>query len=190
MATSADAETSDAELMARVRDGELERLSELFERHHRRLYGFFSRLVGDRTAAEDLVQEVFVRLLKYRHTFRDGAEFSPWVFGVARNAAIDHFRSRPRELQENPEAPEPAAHLPHPIEGLERRERSEFLQAALARLAPERRELLLMARFGDLRYESIGELLGCSAGAVKVRVHRALKELREAYAVVSGEVTA
>lgn len=190
MATTADPEATDAELMARVRDGDLERLSELFERHHRRLFAFFQRLVGDRTAAEDLVQEVFVRLLKYRHTFRDAAEFSPWVFGVARNAAVDHFRARPRELPENPEAPEPAAVLPHPIERLERREQQEHLQAALARLAPERRELLLMARFGEMRYETIGELLGCSAGAVKLRVHRALKELRAAYAAVTGEATA
>ena len=190
MATEAETGTTDAELMSRVRDGELERLSELFERHHRRLFGFFQRLVGDRSAAEDLVQEVFVRLLKCRHTFRDEAEFAPWLFGVARNAAVDHFRSRPRELQENPDAPEPEAPQPHPVERIERRERSEHLQAALARLSPERREVLLMARFGEMRYEAIGGLLGCSAGAVKLRVHRALRELREAYAAVSGEATA
>jgi len=177
----------DAELMGRVRSGELDRLSELFERHHRRLLGFFVRLVRDREAAEDLVQEVFVRLLKYRRTWRDGAEFTPWLFGIARNAAVDHFRGRPRELPENPDAPEPEAPTEAPDHRVERDERERFLHAALGRLRPERREVLMLARFGELRYDRIGELLGCSSGAVKVRVHRALKELREAYQTVSGE---
>jgi len=184
MAKSA-AEPTDRELMCRVRDGELDRLSELFERHHRRLFAFFLRLAGDRDAAEDLVQEVFVRMLKYRHTFRDEAEFTPWMFRVARNAGVDHYRGRPRELQEDPEAPEPAAPSIHPVERLERREQSELLQAALGRLPRDKRELLLLARFGEMKYDSIGELLGISVGAVKVRVHRALKELREAYRLVS-----
>jgi RNA polymerase sigma factor (sigma-70 family) len=179
-------EPTDAELMARVRDGELERLAELFERHQRRLFAFFLRLAGDRAAAEDLVQEVFVRMLKYRHTFRSDAEFTPWMFGVARNTAVDHYRARPqREVPEHPDAPEPAAPTVHPVERLEQRERSARLQAALGRLPREKRELLLLARFGEMKYETIGELLGISVGAVKVRVHRALKDLREAYHAVA-----
>lgn len=182
-------EPSDAELMGRVRDGELERLAELFERHQRRLFAFFLRLAGDRAAAEDLVQEVFVRMLKYRHTYKSEAEFTPWMFGVARNAAVDHYRARPQlEVQESADAPEPAAPTEHPVERLAKREQSARLQAALGRLPREKRELLLLARFGEMKYEAIGELLGITVGAVKVRVHRALKELREAYREVAGEV--
>jgi RNA polymerase sigma-70 factor (ECF subfamily) len=108
--------------MARVRDGELDLLAELFERHQRRLFNFFLRLAPGRSAAEDLVQEVFVRMLKYRHTFRSEAEFTPWMFALARNAAVDQFRARPKlEVQEDPEAPEPAAPLEHPLEELEKR---------------------------------------------------------------------
>jgi RNA polymerase sigma-70 factor (ECF subfamily) len=178
---------TDSELMGRVRDGELERLSELFERHHRRLYQFFCRLVGNPAAAEDLVQEVFVRLIKYRHSFRADAEFTPWLFALARNAGVDHFRSRPKELPHEEDAPEPAAPLEHPVDRLARREQSELLQAALGRLPHEKRELLVLARFGEMRYDRIGELLGISVGAVKVRVHRALKELRAAYHAVESE---
>lgn len=185
-ATAARQEATDSELMVRVRDGDLDRLAELFERHHQRLYHFFLRLAGRRGAAEDLVQEVFVRILKYRHTFKSEAEFAPWMFTLARHAAVDHYRGRPRELQEDPEMPEPAAAAAHPLEKLEKAEQSARLQAALARLAPEKRELLLLARFGEMKYDSIGELLGISVGAVKVRVHRALKELRAAYGAVSG----
>jgi RNA polymerase sigma factor (sigma-70 family) len=187
--TSATAATepSDSALMARVRDGELDLLSRLFERHHRRLFNFFLRLTPDRSAAEDLVQEVFVRMLKYRHTFKSDAELTPWMFALARNAAVDSYRHRPKELQEDPEAPEPVSPVEAPSERLEQRERSELLQAALRRLPAEKRELLLLARFGEMKYEAIGELLGVSVGAIKVRVHRALKELREAYRVVAGE---
>jgi RNA polymerase sigma factor (sigma-70 family) len=188
-ATAADDPTlpSDSALMARVRDGELDLLSQLFERHHRRLFNFFLRLTPDRSAAEDLVQEVFVRMLKYRHTFKSDAELTPWMFALARNAAVDQYRHRPKELQEDPEAPEPVSPVEAPSERLEKRERSELLQAALRRLPAEKRELLLLARFGEMKYEAIGELLGVSVGAIKVRVHRALKELREAYRVVAGE---
>ena len=187
--TSATAalEPSDSALMARVRDGELDLLSELFERHHRRLFNFFLRLTPDRSAAEDLVQEVFVRMLKYRHTFKSDGELTPWMFALARNAAVDQYRHRPKELQEDPEAPEPVSSGEAPSERLEKRERSELLQAALRRLPAEKRELLLLARFGEMKYEAIGELLGVSVGAIKVRVHRALKELREAYQTVAGE---
>jgi len=184
----ADETVSDRELMVEVREGDVARLGELFERHERRLYNFCLRLTRDRAVAEDLVQEVFVRMLKYRHTFRSEAEFTPWMFAMARNAAVDQFRARPRlEVQEDPEAPEPAAPLEHPIEEMEKKERSELLQAALQRLPREKRELLLLARFGEMKYEAIGELLGVSVGAIKVRVHRALKELRVEYRALAGD---
>jgi len=186
-ATAVAIEPSDAVLMDRVREGELDRLSELFERHHQRLYRFFYRLTGRGDAADDLVQEVFVRLIKYRHTWKTDAAFTPWLFALARNAGVDHFRKAPKELPEHEDAPEPAAPLEHPVAALEKREQVELLQAALRRLPVEKRELLLLARFGEMKYESISELLGISVGAVKVRVHRALKELREAYRLVEGE---
>jgi len=180
-------EPSDRELMASVQAGDLARLGELFERHQGKLFNFFLKLSRHRATAEDLVQEVFVRMLKYRHTYRPEAEFSPWMFTLARNAATDLYRARPKELPEDPEAPEPAADLPHPIEGLEKAEQVRRLRAALARLAPEKRELLVFARFSELRYEEIAEILGVSLGAVKVRVHRALKDLKQAYLASAGE---
>jgi RNA polymerase sigma factor (sigma-70 family) len=173
--------SGDSQLMGRVREGEVALLGELFERHHQRLFHFFLRLARSRSAAEDLVQEVFVRMLKYRHTFRADSEFVPWMFTLARNAATDLYRARPKELPESEDTPEPEADLPHPIEGLERAEQARKLQRALARLAPERREILVLARFSELKYERIAEMLGISEGAVKVRVHRALKELKEAF---------
>ena len=174
--------------MERVRSGELEQLSELFERHHRRLYQFFLKLARDRSVAEDLVQEVFVRVLKYRHTWRDEAEFVPWMFALARNAAVDHFRSRTRDSKRDAAAlPEVTTQPARAVERLEELERATQLRAALDLLAPDKREVLLLARFGELRHDRIAAMLGISPGAVRVRLHRALKELREAYRQVTAE---
>jgi RNA polymerase sigma-70 factor (ECF subfamily) len=181
---------TDSTLMERVRAGDLEQLSELFERHHRRLYQFFLKLARDRSVAEDLVQEVFVRVLKYRHTWREEAEFVPWMFALARNAAVDQFRSRARDSKRDAAAVPDTTPQPAPaVERLEELERASQLRAALELLAPDKREVLLLARFGELKHDRIAALLGISPGAVRVRLHRALKELREAYRqVTAGEL--
>lgn len=172
--------------MAEVRDGDVARLGELFERHHARLYHFFLRLSRDRGTAEDLVQEVFVRMLKYRGTYKSEAEFTPWMFKLARNAATDLWRARPKELQHDPEAPEPAAELHHPVETMTQEQQERRLVAALESLPSEKRELLMLARFSEMRYDEIGELLGVSVGAIKVRVHRAMKDLKAAFEAGGG----
>src|SRR5215216_3995059 len=80
--------------MRAVREGDLGHLGVLFERYHLPLFDFLSRMTGDRTAAEDLVQDIFVRILKYRATYRDGGSFETWLFRIARNARADYFRQR------------------------------------------------------------------------------------------------
>lgn len=175
------APVTDEHLMRAVRDGDLSSLGLLFERYHVPLFGFLNRMTGDRGAAEDLVQEVFVRVLKYRATYRDGGSFETWLFRIARNARIDHFRKRrlvepvPDERLERPsDAPGPAYRLEHERD-------MNRLKRALLRLREDRRELIVLARYQGMKYEAIAELLGIETGAVKVRVHRAMKELREIF---------
>jgi RNA polymerase sigma factor (sigma-70 family) len=170
---------ADRELMEELRGGDFRALGTLFERHHQTLYNFLFRLVRDRSAAEDLVQEVFVRILKYSHNFRAHSDFLPWMFAVARHAVVDRHRRRPRELPQDPDAPDPAASGPLPIEAREDADRRKALNRALGRLTPDVRETLLLARFSGLKYAEIGEVLGISEGAVKARVHRAMLELRK-----------
>lgn len=168
--------------MSQVRDGDLEKLGILFERHHLRLFNFFLRMTGDRAVSEDLVQEVFVRMLKYRKSFRERGEFSAWMFALARNVSADYFGRRPRtvavdeaELEERPSGETP------PLEQLELAESLERLRGALLKLPEEKRELLLLTRSGGLSHEQIAAILGCSVGAVKVRVHRALRHLQQVF---------
>jgi RNA polymerase sigma factor (sigma-70 family) len=176
-----DEPTSDTELMVSVRDGDLGKLGVLFERHHVGLFNFFLRLTGSRPASDDLVQEAFIRILKYRKTFRQPGEFRPWLYQLARNVAVAHFRHHRREVQGPEEAEDRAAEGPLLVSEMERQESARLLRAALLRLPFERREVLVLSRFGELRYDEIAALLGCSTGAVKLRVHRAVKQLRELY---------
>src|SRR5687767_15992622 len=85
---------NDEALMRAVREGDLTRLAPLFDRYHLVLFDYLNRMTGSREVAEDLVQDVFVRILKYRATFRDDARFETWVFRIARNARADHFARR------------------------------------------------------------------------------------------------
>src|SRR5688500_20231791 len=80
--------------MRAVRDGDIGQLGVLFERYHGPVFDFLSRMTGDRLAAEDMVQDVFIRILKYRGTFRDEGSFETWLFRIARNARADYFRQR------------------------------------------------------------------------------------------------
>jgi RNA polymerase sigma-70 factor, ECF subfamily len=176
---------TDEALMTAVRAGDLAKLGVLFERYHEALFEFLSRMTGDRTAAEDLVQDIFVRILKYRATYRDGGRFETWLYRIARNARAEYFRTR-RALEpltdEALEHPEPN---PGPMRQLEAARDRSCLKQALLQLADEKRELLVLARFQGMKHEQIAELLGIETGAVKVRIHRALRELREIFLKLS-----
>jgi RNA polymerase sigma factor (sigma-70 family) len=177
---------TDEALMTAVRDGDLAKLDLLFERHHVALFDFLSRMTGDRTAAEDLVQDIFVRILKYRATYRDGGNFETWLFRIARNARADHFRTRqPLEplSAEALEQPEPG---PGPMRRLEADRERARLKQALLQLREDQRELIVLARFRGMTHEQIAELLGIETGAVKVRIHRALRELRNVFLQLSN----
>jgi RNA polymerase sigma-70 factor (ECF subfamily) len=171
----------DDRLMTAVRDGEVSQLGVLFERHHRALFNFFLRLTGDRQASEDLVQDVFFRILKGRFTYRPGTQFRTWMYQVARSAHVDRYRSRPRESASDPDTLSAVSEGPAPGTALEREQEAALLRRALEELPVEKREVLVLSRFQGLKYQEIAALLGCEEGAVKVRVFRAIKALREIY---------
>lgn len=169
---------TDEALMQAVRDGELAALGLLFERHHRPVFQFLSRTLNDAAAAEDLVQEVFVRMLKYRHTYNREHCFETWMFRIARNARADHLRSLMPAAALVDDALIVAAPEPGPGQLFERRIEVEQLERALRQLDEEPRDLLVLARYQGMPYDQIADLLGIEVGAVKVRVHRAMKQLR------------
>jgi RNA polymerase sigma-70 factor (ECF subfamily) len=171
--------------MLAVRDGDLAKLGILFERYHRALFDFLSRTTGKPEVAEDLVQDVFVRILKYRHTYREDGCFETWLFRIARNTRADHFQRQPRVQRVDEELPDVEAPEPGPAQQFEQGRETRRLRRALLLLRDEDRELLVLARYHHMKYERIGELFGIEVGAVKVRVHRALKELRRVFLQLS-----
>jgi RNA polymerase sigma-70 factor (ECF subfamily) len=172
--------------MQEVRDGGLDKLAPLFERHHVRLYNHYLRLTRNRELSEDIVQEVFLRILKYRHTFRGEGEFTPWMYHIARNVRIDNAKQQKHELTFDGELHDEADESPY-RDSAEFKQSVSLLNDALARLPEEKREIILMSRFQELKYSAIAEVLGCSVEAVKVRVHRAMNELRQIFYQLSGE---
>src|SRR6266849_11075808 len=126
---------------------------------------------------EDLVQEVVLRILKYRQSYRPGTPFRAWIYQIARNARIDHFRKFPREVTFEPEMLPPV----FPTDSAQEQQEVELLQRALQQLPEEKREILLLCRFQELKYEEIAALLGCELNTVRTRIHRGLQELRKTF---------
>ncbi len=168
---------SDEELMSQVRNGIGEMLGVLFERYHVPLFNFYLKLTGERMVSEDLVQEVFFRILKYRHSYRADTPFRAWMYQIARNARIDHFRKQRSETSWEPEM----SPVIEPVDTAQQSQEAILLHRALTQLSDDKREVLVLSRFQDLKYEEIAQLLGCEVGTVKTRVHRALQELRQIF---------
>ena len=176
----------DEQVMLAVRGGEVGKLEILFERHHRSLFRYFVHLSGNAAVSEDLVQDVFFRILKYRHTYQAETSFRAWMYQIGRNVYMDHAGKR-AELPLPESIHELASAAIAADRQMETREETVRLRRALAGLPKEKREVLVMSRFLELKYEEIASVLKCEAGTVKVRVYRALRELGDRFAALGGE---
>jgi RNA polymerase sigma factor (sigma-70 family) len=181
---------TDEKLMLAVRTGEVGKLGVLFDRHHRALFDYFIRMTSNRMIADDLVQDVFFRMLKYRNTFRGEGHFKAWMFHIARNARVDYYRNHPTEpVLPEEQMSEIQGTSTLPGRQLEEKQQAEILERALWQLTPDKREVLILSRYHEMKYEEISALLGCEVNTVKTRVHRALKDLREVFIQLTGEKT-
>jgi len=169
----------DLELVRAVGLGDGAALEALFRRHHANVHALCARVLDSPDAAEDAVQETFLRVLRSAARFEGRSRVSTWIYRVARNACLDQVAARDRSARREAawarEAPDRLSH-DTPAE-----DRQSLLEAAFARLPREAREALVLARHLDLPYGDVGRVLGCSAGAARVRVHRALRRLRDLY---------
>lgn len=174
---------SDNALMLRVKAGETDRMGLLFERYHRKLFGFLYHMLGRADASEDLVQNVFYRMLKYRHTYTGEGEFRSWMYHLARNVLADYIKKNRHATRHTDVADltEQISGGAHADERLQKEQEVATLHRALEKLSPENREVLVLSRFQELKYEEIARVLNTSEGAVKVRVHRAMNELKKIY---------
>jgi RNA polymerase sigma factor (sigma-70 family) len=175
------AELSDEKIMLRVKEGHLSELTELFDRYHLKLFNFFWKLTFDKPASEDLTQTLFYRVMKYRLSFNvEQGSFKSWVYRMARNIHIDFCNEQAKRPDRYKKE---AGHLERYAGTENGYEEDDLvrLDAALLKLDPEQRELIVLSRFQGLKYEEISQIKDISVPAIKVRVHRAIKELKELY---------
>jgi len=170
--------------MQSVREDDLGALAILFERHHRPLFNYFVHMNGNRDLSEDLVQDVFFRMLKYRKSFQPERPFTAWMYQIARNAHVDSIGKRKFEVDLGEREFASGNNMD---ENLRRKQEVALVKAAMQRLPVEKRELLVLSRYQNLKYEEIASILGCDVGAVKVRVYRAVRALGQIYFELAGE---
>jgi RNA polymerase sigma-70 factor, ECF subfamily len=177
---------SDNSLMLKVCSGDVDKLGLLFERHKTALFGYFYRITRSAEISEDLVQNVFLRILKYKSQFTGDGRFSTWMYHIAHNVCADHFKKHrgrrntadlPGTVQEDCETPEK-----HMLKD----ERLRMAEEALSQLSADQREILVLSRYQGLKCREIGQILGCSVGTARVRVFRAIMNLKQVYAELEG----
>jgi RNA polymerase sigma factor (sigma-70 family) len=171
---------TDETIMVAVRNGNLNEASVLFDRYNKRIFNFLATLTNDRDEAEDLTQNVFLRMIKYRNSFKDDSRFQPWIYQIARNVFSDHYKSQKNHLN-NIDVEKLSDHIPEPEDSKSTQEKEELLHACLARLSDDERQLLVLTRFQHMKYEEVAHVMETTVANIKVKVHRAIGKLREYY---------
>jgi RNA polymerase sigma-70 factor (ECF subfamily) len=172
---------NDEQLMEAVKNGNLAQASLLFDRFHKRIFNFLARMTNDREVAEDLTQNVFERMLKYRHSYKPELKFQSWLYQMARNAFSDYYQQQKQRTPANVKVEKLSEHIPDIIDAFEQEENEKRLIRALSQLPDDYRELLVLTRFQNLKYEEVAGYLDMTVTNVKVKVHRAIGLLRENY---------
>ena len=174
---------SDNAIMLKVQKGDMDQMGLLYERYHRQLFRFLYNMTHQRELSEDLVQNVFMRMLKYNNGFLGYGEFKTWMYRIARNIVYDHFR-KVKHTPSFADVKEYEMSLPGEQStdaAIEKEQEIRLLEAAMEKLSMENRELLVLCRYEELKYQEIAAILNTTEEVVKVRVHRALKQLKSYY---------
>jgi len=179
-----DAPAADEALMSRYRDGDAGAFEALYQRHRGGLFRFILRQCGEQAVAEELFQDVWMRVIRARSSYQATARFTTWLYQVARNRVIDHYRRRRLRVVDDADtdsdgAAEPAAPA---CEQPERRAEStqgiDRLLALVMQLPPEQREAFLLREEAGMSIEEIAECTGVAPETAKSRLRYAVKKLR------------
>lgn len=169
--------------MIAYRDGDAGAFASLYARHRGGLYRFILRQCGRRATADELFQDVWMNLIQARSRYQPTAKFATYLYQVARNRIIDHYRAggRSLEMADDPDdpadPPAPDAHQPERM--LETRQQASRLLALVEALPGAQREAFLLHEEGGLTLEEIAEVTGAGRETVKSRLRYALARLRE-----------
>ena len=168
-------------LMARYQQGDSDAATALINHLSPQLYRYFLTQFASRRHAEDLLQETWLRIHQVRHTYRAGQPLLPWLYAIARNTRVDHYRkahraeAREEPLEENSELAGDPGDL---------QSRSPDLGALLATLPPSQREVIAMLKVSGMTLEEVARATSSSVGSVKQKAHRAYDKLRRGLAAI------
>ncbi len=166
--------------MQRVKDGNLQEMSELFERYHLRMYNFFLKMTWNKDISNDLTQNLFYRIIKYRNSYKTDYSFKSWIYQMARNLHLDHYNEEKKSNELFHNSGTYPADISYENELYEEEDYLR-LEKALMQLTSEQRELLVLSRYQGLKYEEISAITHQSVPAIKVAVFRAVRQLRGIY---------
>jgi RNA polymerase sigma-70 factor (ECF subfamily) len=156
-------------------DGNADAFEALYQRISPRLLGYLIRFTRNQERAEDLLQVTFAKVYRARASYIRGAPLLPWVFAIARRTFLDErrrFKSRPEDLSID-------GTLPEPTPDAAAKDLTDALETALARLPEKYREAIVLTKITGLSVAEAAQVLGTTPTAVKLRVHRGYKELRQ-----------
>jgi RNA polymerase sigma-70 factor (ECF subfamily) len=190
---------SDEALMSAYRAGDVRAFERLLARHEKPIWNFLRRSVRDPTTAEDLLQEVFLRVVKSADEWKGTAKVSTWLYAIARNLCVDHARRQVHRKAASLDSPQgadpettttlhdriPSADAPADAQVADREARSR-IDRAIAALPDEQREVFLMREVMELPFAEIAAAVGTSEPTVKSRMRYALEKLRAALAELGG----
>ena len=172
---------TEEQLMAEVKKGDLDKSSHLFDLYNARIYNFFLRMTFDQDLSHDLTQNVFLRMIKYRNSYNENRKFKSWIYQIARNVHHDQYQKNKMLFSDYKHVSDISAGENSVVEEIEEKEKYETLYQSMGMLDQEQRELLVMSRFQKMKYEEIAGVMNITVASVKVKVHRAIKKLRENY---------
>jgi RNA polymerase sigma-70 factor (ECF subfamily) len=180
---------SDEQLIQWVADGDASCLGTLFERHHRSVYQYCLQLTRSPAASEDLVQDVFLRLLQKAASFRGEGTCKAWIFNIARNVAFDYLRRAERRTtvaDDSDENPDRLVDHRSTEQVAAAEQNLNLVARALAEIPAPAREVIWLGRFVFEDYDDLAGALGCTASAARVRMHRAMQLLNSTFMRMNG----
>jgi RNA polymerase sigma factor (sigma-70 family) len=172
---------TDELIMEAVKNGNLQQASVLFERYNKRIFNFLARMTMDREVAEDLTQNVFLRMIKYKSSYKEGNKFQSWIYQVARNVFSDHYQSVKNKRADFVDVEKMSDRMADNDENDRMDEQEKLLHRSMSMLNEEQRELLVLTRFQHMKYEEVAVIMNTTVANIKVKVHRAIGKLREHY---------
>lgn len=171
------------ETIERCLDGDQTAWEAIVRQHWRKVFNVAYKFTGKHDEAEDLTQDIFIKVFKSLHTFDRRANFQTWLISVSRNLCIDHYRSVRKEREtiardiDSREMAYASRPEPGPLAGIERADQRELLRLALTQLAPTLRSAVLLRDIKELSYQEIATQLDLPEGTVKSRINRGRTEL-------------